>query len=73
MGQVIYLTGRRQRHVFNLQRHLRNGLADLDLLLQRNVVGNRHYLISGKQLAFDGDELSCGAKLISSFKHYRTG
>jgi uncharacterized Zn-binding protein involved in type VI secretion len=27
-------------------------------------------LIGGRQIAFDGDELSCGAKLISSFKHF---
>jgi uncharacterized Zn-binding protein involved in type VI secretion len=36
------------------------------------TTGSLHHLISGKQIAFDGDELSCGAKLISSFQHFTT-
>lgn len=34
--------------------------------------GSPHHTISGKHLAFDGDTLSSGAKLISSFKHFST-
>lgn len=36
------------------------------------ATGSPHHLINGKQIAFDGDSLSCGAKLISSFKHFST-
>jgi uncharacterized Zn-binding protein involved in type VI secretion len=36
------------------------------------TTGSLHHLIGGKHVAFDGDELSCGAKLISSFKHFST-
>jgi uncharacterized Zn-binding protein involved in type VI secretion len=32
--------------------------------------GAPHDRIKGKRIAFDGDEISCGAKLISSFKHF---
>lgn len=34
--------------------------------------GSPHHLINGKRIAFDGDSLSCGAKLVSSWKHFRT-
>lgn len=34
--------------------------------------GSPHHTISGKHIAFDGDSLSCGAKLISSFQHFST-
>jgi uncharacterized Zn-binding protein involved in type VI secretion len=34
--------------------------------------GSPHHLINGKRIAFDGDKLSCGATLISSFKHFNT-
>lgn len=34
--------------------------------------GSPHHLVSGKRLAFDGDKLSCGATLISSFRHFST-
>jgi uncharacterized Zn-binding protein involved in type VI secretion len=34
--------------------------------------GSPHHTIDGKQIAFDGDSLSCGAKLISSFTHSGT-
>jgi uncharacterized Zn-binding protein involved in type VI secretion len=34
--------------------------------------GSAHHTISGKHVAFDGDSLSCGAKLISSFNHFST-
>ncbi len=34
--------------------------------------GSPHHMIDGKSIAFDGDSLSCGAKLISSFKHFGT-
>lgn len=34
--------------------------------------GSPHHLINGKRVAFDGDKLSCGATLISSFKHFST-
>ncbi|MGX9219366.1 PAAR domain-containing protein [Massilia varians] len=36
------------------------------------ATGSPHHLINGKQLAFDGDRLSCGAKLISSFRVFST-
>lgn len=36
------------------------------------TTGSAHHLINGKQVAFDGDGLSCGAKLISSFTHFST-
>lgn len=36
------------------------------------TTGSPHHLINGKQVAFDGDSLSCGAKLISCFKHFST-
>jgi uncharacterized Zn-binding protein involved in type VI secretion len=36
------------------------------------VSGSPHHTISGKNIAFDGDKLSCGAKLISSFTHFST-
>jgi uncharacterized Zn-binding protein involved in type VI secretion len=36
------------------------------------MTGSPHHLIVGKQIAFDGDSLSYGAKLISSFKHFNT-
>lgn len=36
------------------------------------VTGSLHHLIRGKQIAFEGDSLSCGAKLISSCKHFAT-
>jgi uncharacterized Zn-binding protein involved in type VI secretion len=36
------------------------------------TTGSPHHLIGGKQVAFDGDSLSCGAKLISSFEHFNT-
>ena len=32
--------------------------------------GSPHHAIDGKWVAFDGDSLSCGATLISSFKHF---
>lgn len=34
--------------------------------------GSPHHTIAGKNIAFDGDRLSCGAKLIASFKHFAT-
>ena len=34
--------------------------------------GSPHHLINDKRVAFDGDKLSCGATLISSFKHFST-
>jgi uncharacterized Zn-binding protein involved in type VI secretion len=36
------------------------------------TTGSPHHLLNGKMIAFDGDSLSCGAKLISSFKHFST-
>lgn len=36
------------------------------------TTGSPHHLINGKQVAFHGDTLSCGAKLISSFQHFST-
>ena len=36
------------------------------------TTGSPHHLIKGRQIAFDGDSLSCGATLISSFKHFST-
>ncbi len=36
------------------------------------ATGSPYHLINGKQIAFDGDSLSCGAELISSFKHFST-
>jgi uncharacterized Zn-binding protein involved in type VI secretion len=36
------------------------------------TTGSSRHLINGKQIAFDGDSLSCGAKLSSSFKHFST-
>jgi uncharacterized Zn-binding protein involved in type VI secretion len=36
------------------------------------TTGSPHHKISGKSIAFDGDSLSCGAKLIASFKHFST-
>jgi uncharacterized Zn-binding protein involved in type VI secretion len=36
------------------------------------ATGSSHHLVRGKHIAFDGDSLSCGAKLISSFKHFST-
>lgn len=36
------------------------------------ATGSPHHLINSKQLAFDGDRLSCGAKLISSFRVFST-
>jgi uncharacterized Zn-binding protein involved in type VI secretion len=36
------------------------------------TTGSAHHILNGKQIAFDGDSLSCGAKLISSFKHFST-
>lgn len=37
------------------------------------ISGSEHHTVSGRQIAFDGDRLSCGAKLISSFQHFRSG
>jgi uncharacterized Zn-binding protein involved in type VI secretion len=34
--------------------------------------GSPYHKLDGKSIAFDGDSLSCGAKLISSFKHFGT-
>lgn len=34
--------------------------------------GSSHHLVNGKQIAFDGDSLSCGARLISSLNHFNT-
>lgn len=34
------------------------------------VTGSPHHLIDGKQIAFEGDKLSCGAKLITGFPHF---
>ena len=34
--------------------------------------GSPHHTIDGKHVAFDGDSLSCGAKLISTFPHFGT-
>lgn len=34
--------------------------------------GSPHHTISGKRIAFDGDSLSCGAKLMSSLGHFST-
>lgn len=36
------------------------------------TTGSPHHRVDGKSIAFDGDSLSCGAKLISSFTHFRT-
>ncbi|TFW33585.1 PAAR domain-containing protein [Massilia horti] len=36
------------------------------------TTGSHHHIINGKRIAFDGDSLSCGAKLISSLKHFST-
>jgi uncharacterized Zn-binding protein involved in type VI secretion len=36
------------------------------------TTGSPQHVIKGKRIAFDGDELSCGAKLVSSFKHFST-
>jgi len=36
------------------------------------TTGSPHHLLSGKRIAFDGDSLSCGAKLVASFKHFST-
>ena len=36
------------------------------------TAGSPHHLIKGKRIAVDADELSCGAKLISSVKHFST-
>ena len=35
------------------------------------TTGSPHHLIKGKRIAFDGDELSCGAKLMSSSTLFR--
>ena len=35
------------------------------------TTGSPHHVVNGKQIAFDGDSLSCGAKLISSFNHFK--
>lgn len=34
--------------------------------------GSAHHKISGREIAFHGDRLSCGATLLSSFPHFGT-
>lgn len=36
------------------------------------TTGSSHHVIGGKALAFEGDRLSCGATLVSSFTHFST-
>lgn len=36
------------------------------------TTGSPHHTVDGKSRAFDGDSLSCGAKLVSSFQHFST-
>lgn len=35
------------------------------------TTGSPRHLIGGRRIAFEGDNLSCGAKLISSFVYFR--
>lgn len=36
------------------------------------VSGSKRHTVSGKQLAFEGDSTSCGAKLIATGNNFRT-
>lgn len=36
------------------------------------TTGSPHHVINGKRMAFEGDSVSCGAKLIASFKYFKT-
>lgn len=36
------------------------------------VSGSSRHIVNGKQLAFDGDQTSCGAKLIASRTNFNT-
>lgn len=38
----------------------------------RIVSGSKRHRINGMQLAFEGDETSCGAKLMSSLTNFKT-